>query len=135
MESQSNEIPYETKTLLRDWKNLYRFWWALHYVLGVTGIVAAAIGAITNGSNSLIESDETRIIIGLVATLAASIVTLLGPIQKAERYFSSFHVLDQAYFELRTGIKNPQEFALRQNYARSLLCSNHSGQNDAEVAA
>ena len=91
-------------------RRLYRTWWAAHYVVGVTGVIAGALlTAITSSTASgsgeasgLLQSlQQYSWLIGIVAAVATSMVTFLGPINKAARYYSAYHHLEQACLEYR----------------------------------
>jgi hypothetical protein len=47
-------------------------------------------------------------LIGIVAAVTTSLVTFLGPLHKAERYWSAYHHLEQACLEYRAKNENPR---------------------------
>ncbi|HEX8467010.1 MAG TPA: hypothetical protein VF620_04310 [Allosphingosinicella sp.] len=100
-------IPDSVLVLLKRTRNLYRLWWVTHYTIGLSGVVAGALlTALTAGSGSgsgmsqsLEYLREYAWLIGIIAAVATSLVTFLGPLHKAERYWSAYHLLEQACLE------------------------------------
>ena len=98
-------IPDLVLVLLKRTRNLYRLWWVTHYTIGLSGVVAGALlTALTAGSGSEMSQSlgnlrEYAWLIGIVAAVATSLVTFLGPLHKAERYWSAYHLLEQACLE------------------------------------
>jgi hypothetical protein len=128
----SNEIPRSVQKLQSRTKWLYRGWWITHYTVGFTGVLAGALitAASSNATSSNVHGTiaqfrifcfENTWLIAIVATVSASLVTLLGPIQKAERYWSAFHVLDQGCLEYEQGQIGPRAFFKRVQQARRIL--------------
>jgi hypothetical protein len=112
-------IPPSVLKLLDRTRNLYRTWWMMHYATGLAGVVAGALltaltaapaMAVANSgmSHSLGELRDYAWLIGIVAAVATSLVTFLGPLHKAERYWSAYHLLEQACLEYRGDEGNPK---------------------------
>lgn len=96
-------IPSAVLAFLRRTQRLYRFWWFSHYTIGLTGVVAGtlltAISGASTESQYLSSLREFAWLIGIIAAVSTSLVTFLGPLHKAERYWSAFHHLEQACLE------------------------------------
>jgi hypothetical protein len=112
-------IPKSVLDLLTRTRLLYRLWWFAHYATGLAGVIAGALltaltsappsgGAGTGISNSLIEMREYAWLIGIIAAVATSLVTFLGPLHKAERYWSAYHLLEQACLEYLGNDNDPK---------------------------
>ncbi len=128
------DTPTNVKSLRLRCKNLYRSWWTTHYTIGLIGILSAALlTALSVPNPPLVTSTEGEGILrlsqirpnawllGVIATICGSLVTLLGPLQKAEKYWSSFHILDQAIMELELDLISAREFARKVSGARKVL--------------
>jgi hypothetical protein len=111
---------------------LYRAWWMTHYFIGLLGVVAGtlltALTAAPDHSSgkiaamfSLLALKEWAWLIGLIAAVCTSLVTFLGPIGKAERYWDAYHVLDQACLEYEKDALPLKKFLSRVSKARALL--------------
>ncbi|HEX4694237.1 hypothetical protein [Sphingomonas sp.] len=90
-----------------------------HYLIGLSGVVAGALlTAITSipaskeGLSDIkflsVDLNHYSWLIGIVAAVATSLVTFLGPLHKAERYWSAYHVLEQACLEYRSKQGDPR---------------------------
>jgi hypothetical protein len=103
--ADTTPIPASVLVLLKRTRNLYRMWWVTHYTIGLSGVVAGALlTALTAGSGSEMSQSleylrEYAWLIGIIAAVATSLVTFLGPLHKAERYWSAYHLLEQACLE------------------------------------
>jgi hypothetical protein len=124
------DIPRNAISLRSRCVFLYRFWWFAHYSIGVLGILCAALLTALTPVGSPVEGEAllslsnirpNAWLLGVVATISGSLVTLLGPLQKAEKYWAAFHVLDQAIMELRVELLDLGEFARRVCRARKIL--------------
>ncbi len=146
--TEDQRIPLSVHDLLRRTKFLYRFWWVTHYTTGLAGIVAGALlTAITSSSSGsqkatiiFLSVDLTRYswLIGIIAAVATSLVTFLGPLHKAERYWSAYHVLEQACLEYCSIEHSPKWDRLmkRVMYVRKILqVVDMDGRLDIDLAA
>jgi len=125
------DIPKSAISLRLRCKSLYRSWWITHYTVGLMGIVCAAVlTAISTPIGTTIEGEQivqlsairpNAWLLGVVATICGSLVTLLGPIQKAEMYWSAYHLLDQAILELDNDIISMKLFTEKVASARKVL--------------
>lgn len=125
-------IPEAVIELMERTRRLYRWWWAAHYTVGLTGVVAGALlTALTSSAvsgpgeaSSLLEALRPYSwLIGIIAAVATSLVTFLGPLHKAERYWSAYHHLEQACLEYRGTDTDPRMRKLmkRVMQARKIL--------------
>lgn len=106
---RERRIPDSVLELLTNTRRLYRVWWFTHYAVGLSGVVAGAmLTAITSSSMDGkiaklylfgVNLAEYSWLIGIVAAVTTSLVTFLGPLHKAERYWSAFHNLELACLE------------------------------------
>jgi hypothetical protein len=89
-------IPGRVQVLRKNCLVLYRIWWTTHYLIGF-------IGVLTGGLAGLSATSEGGKVwgwaVGAIAAICTSLVTFLGPLQKAERYWKAYHELDQACLE------------------------------------
>gem|GEM_PF-3628478 len=124
------EIRQSIYSLRRRLRFLYQFWWVTHYATGLIGVVAGtlltAIGSASPGDSMLGAMQGYAWLCGIVATVATSLVTFLGPIQKAERYWSAYHVLDQALLEYQLGLIQKRELAKYLWEVRKILLAKDS---------
>jgi hypothetical protein len=74
-------------------------------------------------------------LIGIVGAVCTRLVTFLGPINKAERYWCAYHVLDQACIEYEQEVISMGRFLSRVRQARAILqASDPSESNSLSVA-
>lgn len=137
----TSTIPLPVLTLRRHTMALYRAWWTAHYLFGFVGVVAGAVltalTAVTPAAGpagaamglnemtlafpSLENLHRWGWLIGIVAAVSTSLITFLGPLHKAERYWSAFHLLDQACLEFDQGLLDLRTFMNRVQQARVIL--------------
>lgn len=128
----SVEIPKSVTLLRRRTRILYLSWWVTHYAVGFIGVVAGGLltsitsSGITSRTGEAVYFSKEGLVdyawlIGIVAAVCTSLVTFLGPIHKAERYWSSFHILDQACLEYEQGFIRLRTFLMRVRQARRIL--------------
>jgi hypothetical protein len=121
------EIPNSVLTLRSRTRRLYLTWWATHYAVGLCGVIAGALlTALTSahggkGAGPLAALDSWAWLIGILAAVCTSLVTFLGPIHKAERYWSAYHILDQACLEYEQGEITLKRFLTSTKQARRIL--------------
>jgi hypothetical protein len=96
-------IPLVVIELMVRTRRLYRGWWFTHYTFGAIAIVAGTLLTILSSSDAekgwIANWSVYAPLIGIVATFSTSMVTFLGPLHKAERYFSAYHHIEQACLE------------------------------------
>ena len=131
--SSDPSIPSIVIELMSRTKRLYRFWWAAHYTVGLTGVVAGALLTALTSAQTTAGSqeiswffallDKYSWLIGIIAAVSTSLVTFLGPLHKAERYWSAYHHLEQACLEYRGVDSDPRMKRLmtRVMQARKIL--------------
>lgn len=130
--SEELSIPTIVIELMTRTKRLYRWWWAAHYTIGLTGVFAGAVlTALTSSTVGGPGEVDTLLatlrpyswLIGIVAAVTTSLVTFLGPLHKAERYWSAYHHLEQACLEYRGTDTDPRMRKLmkRVMQARKIL--------------
>jgi len=121
------EIPQSVLTLKKRTRVLYLSWWITHYAVGLSGVVAGALlTALTSAQGKTVQSslstlDNWTWLIGIIAAVCTSLVTFLGPIHKAERYWSAYHLLDQGCLEYEEGQIALSRFLLIVKQARRIL--------------
>jgi hypothetical protein len=122
MPAQVNTIPDRVRTLRRNALVLYRSWWTTHYLIGTLGVLAGALAAGGAGATASMQPLKPWAwLFGAVAALCTSLVTFLGPITRAERYWKTFHFIDQACLEYESSLIDLKTLALRARDAGSLL--------------
>lgn len=125
-------IPEGVLVLKTRVRRLYLSWWTTHYCVGLLGVLAGTLlTALTSAGDQGLGLSESGIsiqqfkshawLIGIVAAVCTSLVTFLGPIGKAERYWSAFHALDQACLEYEQGQIGVKKFLARVRSARAIL--------------
>lgn len=125
-------IPRSVLTLKARVRKLYLSWWTTHYAIGLFGVLGGTLlTALTSapdpgtaGPVALLSLSHLKThawLIGIVAAVCTSLVTFLGPIGKAERYWAAYHALDQACLEYEQGLLPVRRFVLRVRQARAIL--------------
>ena len=117
MPNDAPMIPARIQHLRKNLLWLYRVWWGVHYAVGMIGIVAGAFAATASGDGSSMEMAGW----GILAAVCTGLVTFLGPLQKAERYWRAFHRLDQACLEFEHGDKSFQSLIAEAKRVREIL--------------
>ena len=123
----TNTVPEAALLFKKRTRRLYLSWWMTHYTVGLLGLLAGALLTATSASSLQDKSTVLAILkdyswlIGILAAVCTSLVTFLGPIHKAERYWSAWHILDQACCEFEVGDINLKRFLTRMKAARKLL--------------
>jgi hypothetical protein len=121
-------IPDRIRLLRRNSLFLYRAWWTMHYLVGIIGVFA---GGLAGAAASNPELRKWAWISGSVAAFSTSLVTFLGPLQRAQRYWETFHSIDQDCSEYECSMIDVQTLLHRSRQARKLLLGN-SGSRDVE---
>jgi hypothetical protein len=128
----SEKTPRLVKLFRDRVQRLYRTWWFAHYGVGLLGLVAGVVltaltsadvarGPSQAATLSVSWAKEYAWIVGIVAAVSTSLVTFLGPLRKAERYYSVWHLLDQAVLEYELGVIQLKTFIARVQQARRML--------------
>lgn len=118
------QVPPSVVILKDRTRRLYLCWWMTHYAVGFIGVLAGTVlTALTAAGNDSTPGGLASYawLIGIVAAVSTSLVTFLGPIHKAERYWSAYHILDQACLEYEQGFIELRPFLLRVRQARRIL--------------
>lgn len=121
-------IPNRIRLLRRNSLFLYRAWWTMHYLVGIIGVLA---GVLAGAAASNSGPKQWAWICGSVAAFSTSLVTFLGPLQRAQRYWETFHSIDQDCLEYECSMIDVQILLHRSRQARKLLLGS-SGSRDAE---
>lgn len=138
-------IPQGVLTLKSRVRRLYLCWWTTHYAIGFLGVFAGALLTALTSAGDLASTESSPLLslanfkahawlIGIVAAVCTSLVTFLGPIGKAERYWSAYHLLDHACLEFEQGLIGKRRFVARVKAARAILQAggiNEDGTADA----
>jgi len=129
----TTDIPASVLVLKTRMRKLYLSWWITHYSVGFLGVIAGTLlTALTSAPDAVGGGESAAAIslaalkhyawlIGIVAAVCTSLVTFLGPIHKAERYWSAYHLLDQACLEYEQGFLPLKKFLPRVKQARLIL--------------
>ena len=121
----SKEALTATQALVDARSRLYNtwqlFWFSVHYTAGLFAIVAGglATAAVAQESTGLIG--EWGWIWGLTASLLASVVTFLGPLQKAQTYKRAHYVLDKAAVDFRDDRITGEQLSTRLEEAHNIV--------------
>jgi hypothetical protein len=92
--SVSRVIPVGVKRQFIVSKRWQLFWYNVHYISGICAVIA---GGLATASGANVEAEflnEYAWVWGLTATFLAGVVTFLGPLQQAEKYKKSYHLLN-----------------------------------------
>ena len=125
-------IPKPILVLKRRLRKLYLAWWTTHYAVGLLGVLAGTLlTALTAASDPQVQSTGQFVslgalksyswLIGIFAATCTSLVTFLGPISKAERYYSAYHIMDHACLEYGEKLISLQVLVGRVRQAREEL--------------
>ncbi|HZW24032.1 MAG TPA: hypothetical protein VFF26_00980 [Gallionella sp.] len=130
----ATEIPKSVLTLKTRMRKLYLSWWITHYCVGFLGVIAGTLLTALTSAPEIQSSNGTAFplltlaglkgyswLIGIIAATCTSLVTFLGPIHKAEKYWSAYHLLDQACLEYEQGLLEMRKFVKQVKQARSIL--------------
>jgi hypothetical protein len=126
------KVPHSVLTLKSRMRRLYMSWWTTHYAIGLLGVLAGTLLTALTSADAPSHDATTAMLslaslkayswlIGIVAAVCTSLVTFLGPISKAERYWSAYHLLDQACLEYDQDMLTTRRFLSRVKQARTVL--------------
>jgi hypothetical protein len=113
-------IPPAILRLHRRCELLYRVWWATHYSIGILGVFAGGTAGVVAGRDA---ASSWGWLSGLVAAVSTSLVTFLGPLHRAERYWKAYHALDQACVMYAYGLIELLALVTEAQRARELVIS------------
>jgi hypothetical protein len=85
------EIPEEITESMNRWKHLCHKWWAVHYIIGISGLVSAITTAsepkFIRGNPHLLE------LTAWIAAICMGLVTFMMPSKQAKIYVNAWRVL------------------------------------------
>ncbi|MDO8636665.1 MAG: hypothetical protein Q7R34_10635 [Dehalococcoidia bacterium] len=90
----SKEVPDEISYRLTAWRRRFRIWYSAHFFLGITGMVAGIIAAVTAIEPILLPVHP--IISGIIAASFVSVITFLRPSHEAKGYIEAWRKLSAA---------------------------------------
>jgi hypothetical protein len=105
----------------QSWRLLYRTWYAVHYSIGILGVVAAAVGATATATEHPLHNYSWAF--GVFAAVCTSLITFLGPVQKAERYWKAFYRADQALLAYDAKQIDIKELVQEIGHSREIIIS------------
>jgi len=132
-------VPKQIKSLQFRCMLLYRFWWTTQYSVGLLGVFAGTL--LTAGSAALVEGAAVSTgtswldlynlmnyawLCGVLAVVCTSLVTFLGPLQKAQHYWAIYHALDQVCLEYEQGLIDLRSLVNRTALVRGALSFSES---------
>jgi hypothetical protein len=127
------QIPAQIRRLRLHCLGLYRCWWTTHYLVGVLGVLAGGLAAAGQAAG-IDNVKKWTWLFGSVAALATSLVTFLGPLQRAQRYWEAFHLIDQTCLEYEHSIIDLSALMHGTKQTRALLLG-APGRETAEKGA
>lgn len=133
MKEQTSAVLTRIEKTSANWKRLYRFWWAVHYGVGIIGIIAGLLAGLLGKDVATAADNWDKMFIiapGAIAALCATLVTFLGPVQKAERYWQAFHTADQALMDFEAGSLTLAQVSDSMRTARKVVLIGPSGNRD-----
>jgi hypothetical protein len=71
-------------------------------------------------------------VVGSIAAICTSLVTFLGPLQKAERYSRPYHILDQACLEFEAQHQDMKGLTREAARVRRLIVGGEGGRKSRE---
>lgn len=120
-----NDVAAELQRKLDVWFYWGVVWEWIHWIVGVAGIAASAMG-------SGIGPDENGRIFAVVATICFGILGFANPQKRSSRYLQAYRAVDTILREFRCGIV--QLPALLQEHRRAEQLLNDGEVRDPEPA-
>lgn len=103
-DAQAIEIPSDVLNRYKTFKFWQFYWHCVHYSAGVIAILAGCL-ATASGADAGPPFIQTYTWVwGLLATVLSGVVTLLGPLQRAETYKHAYFKLSSAITRYKVGI-------------------------------
>lgn len=102
--------------LRRHCLSLHRTWWATHYAVGLVGVLSGVLAA-----NPPQMISNASWVLGTLAAVCTSLVTFLGPLHKAEKYWKAYHIMDQTCLEYEQGQKTLKQLLADAKLVRRLI--------------
>jgi hypothetical protein len=124
MSNAGNRVdPVSHAEKMRDeWRQLFRVWWFFHYTLGIAaGLSAVGLTIVSQPVSDGSHSNLATLGFGALSVTCSTLVTFLGPLQRADRFSRAFHVLDQAVIEYSTSLISLKAFTQRIQDAREIV--------------
>jgi len=109
-----NELVAELQHKLNVWFFVGVFWEYVHWIVGVTGIAASAIG-------SGIESRYDGRVYAIVATVCFGILGFANPQKRSSRFLQAYRLVDAALREYRCGLIDLRALLTEHRHAEELL--------------
>jgi len=101
----------------------------MHYLIGIIGVLA---GGFAGAAASNAPLKPWAWLFGSVAALSTGLVTFLGPIQRAERYWEAFHSIDHTCLEYEYAEIDLHTLLSRSRDTRALLLGNPGNRDIAK---
>ena len=114
-------VPDEVKVRSAEFKLWQRFWYIIHYTVGIIAIFSSGFAAASGteiGGPVLFGSPWLW---GLMATAFASIVTFLGPLSKGEAYKNAYYLLHGASARYKKGLMDMDDLLNALDDAQSIV--------------
>lgn len=94
MNNSEPSIPDDVNHLYKSWVFYRRTWWALHYFIGISGVIAAITSAnkpqFLEGSPAILNS------ISWFSAVCVAVLTFLEPKKRARAYAAAWRILHKA---------------------------------------
>ena len=114
-------VPEEVKLQFNNYKVWQRYWYFIHYACGVVAIICGGFATASGTSNGPDIIQSNTWLWGLLASLLSSVVTFLGPLQKAETYKLSYYLLYSAVTKYKVGLLTVAELMDALNQAQTVV--------------
>ncbi len=93
---QWRDVPPAINAQQRDWNQTSINWWAVHYVLGVLGIVATMLGALKEGASPSSWEANIGRFAPLVGTAIVAYITFFQASEWGTRFRKAWTILNNA---------------------------------------
>lgn len=87
----SQPVPEKYKALQKEWKYKEKLWLAMHYGLGVTSAVLAALTGLKSRPDFLAPMDQGSL--AIAAAVLAAVLTVLSPASRRKAYTEACDLL------------------------------------------
>lgn len=109
-----NELVAELQRKLDVWFFVGVFWEWVHWIVGVLGIAASAVG-------SGIESRDDGRVYAIIATVCFGILGFANPQKRSSRFLQAYRVVDTTLREFRCGVIQLPALLAEHRRAEQLL--------------